>query len=197
MLKKIKNNLVLQKILSAILVLVWMITVFIFSSQDGIETLNTSGAFINAIENTSQVISQSNNQTDKENTQEKKEYKYMYSKEVQKIVRKNAHFFLYMVGGIILSVFFYAFLRKSNIKENTVEKSLTKLNTICKKYMYYAVVFGIMYSLTDEFHQRFVPGRTSSIKDVFIDSSGVITGVLLFTIFKIILTKRKKIKAGE
>ena len=40
------------KIISAIFVLVWMITVFIFSSQDGTQTLNTSGAFIYAIEST-------------------------------------------------------------------------------------------------------------------------------------------------
>ena len=38
------------KIISTIFVLVWMITVFIFSSQDGTQTLNTSGAFIYAIE---------------------------------------------------------------------------------------------------------------------------------------------------
>jgi len=48
--KEMKNNFSLQKILASILVLMWMITVFIFSSQDGIDTLNTSGAVISVIE---------------------------------------------------------------------------------------------------------------------------------------------------
>jgi len=42
------------------------------------------------------------------NTLKKKEYKYKYSSQLQKVVRKNAHYFLYMLGGILLSVFFYA-----------------------------------------------------------------------------------------
>lgn len=42
----------LQNIITSILVLVWMTTVFIFSSQDGTQTLNTSGAFIHAVEST-------------------------------------------------------------------------------------------------------------------------------------------------
>lgn len=175
MLKKIKTYLGLRKILSTALVLLWMITVFIFSSQDGKQTLNTSGAFIHAIEtnitdNNSQVSSNNNKQADKEDTNE--DYKYVYSDKIQKIVRKNAHYFLYMVGGVVLSVFFCL-----NFSKNT---------------MIYSLITGILYAITDEFHQLFVPGRTSSYKDVLIDSFGIISGIVLFLILKYIFNKRKR-----
>lgn len=174
------------KIISTIFVLVWMITVFIFSSQDGTQTLNTSGAFIYAIESTvnssdtSQVESYNSNKTDTVNTQDNE--KYNYSQELQTFVRKNAHYFLYTIGGIILSVFFYAFFRQNN------------------KIYLFAILTGMLYAMSDEFHQRFVAGRTSRITDVGIDTLGVITGTILVMIFINILIKsrkRKNLKMGE
>ena len=159
----------LQNIITSILVLVWMTTVFIFSSQDGTQTLNTSGAFIHAVESTVknegahvESNTNSNNNTD----------------EIQLFVRKNAHYFLYLTGGIILSAFFYA-QNKAN-----------------RRYTLYTIVTGIVYSMTDEFHQKFVQGRTSSIKDVGIDSLGVITGVVIFILIIYVL-RRRKLKLGE
>lgn len=184
--KEMKNNFSPQRILALILVLMWMITVFIFSSQDGVDTLNTSGAVISVIEsttnNTSELVSDNLGKTDNKNSLENKKYKYTYSNKIQKIVRKNAHYFLYMIGGVFLSVFFCADSRYKAIKI---------------KFAIYAIIVGIVYACTDEFHQRFVPGRTGSIKDVFIDSIGVITGVILVFILKIILNKKRKDKMGE
>lgn len=197
-----KNKLGLLKILSTVFVLVWMITVFIFSGQDGIDTLNTSGAFIHSIDSKvsknedSPVISHNNKQADEKNTLKKKEYKYKYSSQLQKVVRKNAHYFLYMLGGILLSVFFYVNLDKSNIKETRI--TLRKYH-IFSKCIFYAMIIGILYACTDEFHQKFVPGRTCSIKDVFIDSLGIITGSIIFILLKYLITKRKDkmLKMGE
>lgn len=193
-----KNKLGLLKILSTVFVLVWMITVFIFSGQDGIDTLNTSGAFIHSIDSKvsknedSPVISHNNNQADEKNTLKKKEYKYKYSNQVQKIVRKNAHYFLYMLGGILLSVFFYVNSNENRIKENTNETRITaRKYHIFSKSIFYAMIIGILYACTDEFHQKFVPGRTYSIKDVFIDSLGIITGSIIFILLKYTITKRK------
>lgn len=166
------------KIISTIFVLVWMITVFIFSSQDGTQTLNTSGAFIQVIDSTlNNVESNNTNKTDTVNTQDNNNKKYNYSQELQTFVRKNAHYFLYTVGGIILSVFFYAFLGKN------------------KKVYAFAILTGMLYAMSDEFHQRFVEGRTSRITDVGIDTLGVITGTILFMIFVNILIKSRKKKS--
>ena len=43
-----------------------------------------------------------------------------------------------------------------------------------------SIVVAGVYSLTDEFHQRFVPGRGPSLVDCGIDTVGATLGVLLF-----------------
>jgi len=42
-----------------------------------------------------------------------------------------------------------------------------------------AVVIAGLFSLTDEYHQSFVPGRTASIKDCSLDTFGALVGMLL------------------
>ncbi len=40
-----------------------------------------------------------------------------------------------------------------------------------------AVVFALVYGVTDEFHQRFVPGRVSSLLDLVADVAGAAVAV--------------------
>ena len=75
------------------------------------------------------------------------------------IVRKMAHFSIYALIGISLLLFIYLFSKK--------------------------LILSIMYACYDEYRQLSVPGRSGSIKDVFIDSLGALTGITL--IFIIIL----------
>jgi VanZ family protein len=42
------------------------------------------------------------------------------------------------------------------------------------------IAVGILYSISDEWHQSFVPGRDPSITDVMFDGLGIITAVLTF-----------------
>ena len=42
-----------------------------------------------------------------------------------------------------------------------------------------AVIVAGLFSLTDEYHQSFVPGRTASIKDCGIDTFGALVGITL------------------
>lgn len=46
----------------------------------------------------------------------------------------------------------------------------------------YAMAIGVLYALSDEIHQYFVPGRASRLSDVLIDSVGVFLGVCLYSI---------------
>lgn len=48
------------------------------------------------------------------------------------------------------------------------------------------VSWGIatLYACTDEFHQLFVPGRSGEVRDVMIDSSGALAGVLILLLFR-------------
>jgi VanZ family protein len=41
-----------------------------------------------------------------------------------------------------------------------------------------AVLIGVLYAASDEFHQHFVPGRHATVRDVAIDTGGVLVGVL-------------------
>ena len=45
------------------------------------------------------------------------------------------------------------------------------------------VLLVLLYAASDEFHQRFVPGRDASIRDVMIDTSGGILGLLVLWAF--------------
>jgi VanZ family protein len=47
-----------------------------------------------------------------------------------------------------------------------------------------AVVLAALYAVTDEVHQRFTPGRSSSIADVGIDTLGAVIGLLVWARFR-------------
>jgi len=72
------------------------------------------------------------------------------------IIRKLAHITEFMILGILTINCFKDY----------------KFNNL----LLLSVIFGIFYACTDEFHQIFVSGRSGSIKDVCIDSFGVLMG---------------------
>ena len=49
-----------------------------------------------------------------------------------------------------------------------------------RKLWLLAVLITAAYAASDEFHQRFVPGRSGEFKDVMIDTSGAALGAFLF-----------------
>jgi VanZ family protein len=58
-----------------------------------------------------------------------------------------------------------------------------------KSRWWLAVLLAVIYALTDEFHQSFVPGRHPSYVDVFVfDGGGALLAVALVTYFRM---KRK------
>lgn len=74
-------------------------------------------------------------------------------------LRKFAHFFAYMILGILIM--------------NVL--SAIKING--KKRIVLALLICIVYAITDEFHQLFVPGRGAQVKDVIIDTLGALSGI--------------------
>ena len=85
------------------------------------------------------------------------------------IVRKLAHFTEYFILGILLC---------------------NLMNCYGKKAIY-AIVICIIYAISDEVHQYFVPGRDCRIIDVIIDSFGGIVGYFVIKTYTY-LTKSKK-----
>ena len=57
-----------------------------------------------------------------------------------------------------------------------------------------AWLIGTAYAVTDEFHQAFVPGRSCELRDVVIDSCGVLTGVLAALLAGWIRERRIKVR---
>jgi VanZ family protein len=51
------------------------------------------------------------------------------------------------------------------------------------KIILFTVIFGLVYGLSDEFHQLYVPGRSCSGFDLIIDTAGSFLGSLIGRLF--------------
>ena len=81
-------------------------------------------------------------------------------------IRKLAHFSLYFTMGIfsLCSIITY--------KKIGIKTRVTASLIIC-----------ILYSVSDEIHQYFIPGRSCELRDVLIDASGAILSVFIAVVF--------------
>lgn len=89
------------------------------------------------------------------------------------IVRKGAHFTIYLCMGI---------------------SAFGGLWFMQKRKLRYSLAVGIcfLYAISDEIHQHFVPGRSCEARDVIIDTCGAALGALicLFIVWVKFLKKR-------
>lgn len=96
-------------------------------------------------------------------TEEKDPSKYDESlSRLNHVVRKNAHFFTYLILGILMM----NAMRRSGMSGYKV---LAQSMGLCA-----------LFAISDEVHQLFVLGRGAQVKDVLIDSVGAIVGVILY-----------------
>ena len=79
---------------------------------------------------------------------------------IHHLIRKNAHFFSYLVLGIL------------------VLNALRRSGVYGFKGIMIAFLICVLYAISDEFHQTFVPGRSGELMDVIIDSVGAASGIL-------------------
>lgn len=56
----------------------------------------------------------------------------------------------------------------------------TFLTLTFAKIIAFTVLFGLIYGVSDEFHQLFVPNRSADFFDILIDTVGSLTGSLAF-----------------
>lgn len=61
--------------------------------------------------------------------------------------------------------------------------------TFDRNKIYIPLIPCILYSVSDEIHQYFVPERACRIFDVFVDSCGSLTGILVFALLIFIIEK--------
>jgi VanZ family protein len=90
-------------------------------------------------------------------------------------------FLLLPIAYHFVVFFLFSFFLLATIKGNK------KLKT---SYLIIVLIFSVIYAISDEFHQSFVPGRNADIKDVLTDSVGIILSLLI----SIYIEKKRKIK---
>ena len=132
----------LIQILWHFLTLACMVVIFLLSSQDGQSSSQLSQGFIRYMEELLVIdISSMPN--------------------IQQIIRKGAHMFIYFVLGLVTMGTMYTY----------------KIRLKPKILITLSVVF--IYAITDEIHQIYVPGRSGSFVDVMIDTVGGFIGMML------------------
>ena len=77
------------------------------------------------------------------------------------IVRKLAHFCEYMLEGFLLMLCLRVYTRH------------------LLRHVSWPILGGVLTALTDETVQLFVPGRSGQVTDIWIDFSGVMTGLMV------------------
>ena len=149
----------MKKIISFIALILWMIVIFSFSSADANKSTSTSDKVITTMIEIKDKIT--NNETPNNE-------KEIIVKNSSFYIRKIAHITEYLILG---------FLMFNLLKQYSVTN------------IYYAIGLSILYSCTDEFHQLFISGRSGSIRDVLIDTIGILIGTYLY---KLLFIKNKE-----
>ena len=152
----------MKKSIFIVLLVLWMGFIFSMSCENAEESSNTSGQTIKVVLSTVP-----------EFEKQPEEVKVNIIEELQFIVRKSAHFIGYMILGILASGL------------------ILQYENINKKYPL-AFLICVIYAISDEVHQLFVPGRAGQVRDVLIDSAGSLLGIIIVMAFEKLLIKFNK-----
>ena len=165
-------------ILLAALVLGWMGVIFMFSSQDGAASSETSGR---VVERVIAVVKPDFNSLAKSE-------QISFRKMVTFFVRKGAHFTEYMILGVLLFSFYYEWRPK--IFQVPQKKNMHIMKLRLRRIWCIAWITGTLYAASDEFHQMFTGGRSPQVRDVCIDSSGAAVGCLLALMVMVFIVRK-------
>lgn len=158
-----------SRIIFSILSILCMIMIFCFSLENSDESSETS---MKLTDTAVHIVVD-----DFEDLPEKKQLTIL--DKATFIIRKSAHFSLFAMLGFLVSM----------------SVGRRKLFSITSAGV---VIFCFLYAVSDEFHQSFVPGRSCEFRDMMIDTSGAVTGMLIsmviMFIFRKISQKRKNKK---
>ena len=157
------------KIIMAALLILWCVLIFALSAEPANKSSNTSGELTRAV------------------------FRFFYPgfnemgleaqnaiiSEASFIIRKTAHFSLYLILGLL------SFLNIMAYKLPFALKPILSLG------------FSSAYSISDEIHQKFVEGRSCELRDILIDILGAIVGIALVSIIFLIKKGGRKMRKKE
>ena len=147
--------------LCSLLTAAWMCLIFWFSSRDATESGNLSGSLLRGLLSFFWPGWELKSAA---------EQQHLFDS-LHIVLRKCGHFSEFAVLGILLRL-------------NLLQ--IPKLHTSCRQKPSFwngfvlPALLALFYAGTDEFHQRFVPGRSCELRDVCIDVCGACTGLLLW-----------------
>lgn len=106
---------------------------------------------------------ENNNSSDNKESEDRNEkIENSTSSKLNFIVRKSAHAIEYLILSILLL-----------LALSTFKLSIKSINI-------YVLSIILLYGLSDEFHQLFVPGRNGRLEDVAIDFIGGLIGLIIY-----------------
>ncbi len=152
-----------------IAVAMWMVMIFCMSAKVATESSAQSGLLIRTV--ASMFYGDYNELTPDEQT--------AIVLSMQHFVRKLAHFAEYFTLGALLCI------AVGNHTLKLLPRALISF------------LAGVVYAVSDEVHQMFVPGRAGMVRDVLLDGAGVAAGTVFIILVTIIITKlfKHKIKS--
>ena len=161
-----KSRLALRIIFWA-LTIATMIIILLFSSQNGELSSQTSTGFINILMN---IV-----YPNFSNLEEAARLELIES--IHLFIRKCAHFSIYAILGLFSSL-----------------ACLTHFWNMGKRFLV-ALSISVLYAVSDEIHQAFVPSRVGAVADVLIDSLGALLGICI-ALFAIAFFFKSHIKSS-
>ena len=145
-----------QKIVPWILVLLWMILIFLFSHQPAAESAKLSSGI------TEKILMVINKIVPKLSIDQGS---------FSHFIRKAAHFGVYFVLGFLVV--------NALIISNRPKNTLSRLDIFL-----IGLFVSVLYAISDEVHQLFIPGRSGELRDVLLDSLGSVTGIVCMLILR-------------
>lgn len=162
------KRIVIIRIILIIMCVIWMGYIFMMSAETAKESTNRSD----------KVIDKYLEITDPDYSSLSDDDKNIIIKNKQSNVRSLAHGAVYVVLGALATGVFLTY------KANYI-KCIIMSTSLC-----------IIYAVSDEIHQIFVPGRTAQLIDLVMDTAGSLLGIFIVIFSFILFTKitHKKIK---
>lgn len=146
------------------LTILWMALIFAFSAQEAADSSRVSG---NTVRTVAWIV-------DPGFKKKPVTVQERIVAEYQHLARKSAHSFLYFVLGGLASATLGTF-------------EMNPWGRIAA-----AEGIAALYAVTDEFHQRFIGGRSAQVSDVLLDSAAALAGVLMVAGFLALRRRRRR-----
>ncbi|WP_226682004.1 VanZ family protein [Sutcliffiella horikoshii] len=143
------------------LVVGWMALIFFLSSQQGDQSADLSGGITEIV---NKIVEQMAPEAE------------FNMDEISFFVRKNAHFFAYMLLAILTL------------------KAVRRSGGHGWWSMGVAFAISVLYAISDEVHQLYVPGRSGQVSDVLLDSMGALAGIAIYALLSRSVSRKYKAK---